>query len=185
MRSGCLKSAMAAPSRRNSGLEATETSVTPSSRRISSIWSPVPTGTVDLVTTTVPGSITLASSRTASNTKVRSAWPSPRRAGVPTAMNTASAPFDPFDQVLGEGQPAVIDVELDERFEARLPDRHLARVQAVDLGAVLVDAAHAMAEVGEAGARHEPDVTGADHRDAHSILLLGLRSPALSRRAAQ
>ncbi len=33
-----------------------------------SISSPVPTGTVDLVTTTVPGSITLASSRTASNT---------------------------------------------------------------------------------------------------------------------
>ena len=41
---------------------------TPSSRRISSILSPVPTGTVDLVTTTVPGLITLASSRTASNT---------------------------------------------------------------------------------------------------------------------
>ena len=32
-----------------------------------------PTGTVDLVTTTVPGFITLASSRTASKTKVRSA----------------------------------------------------------------------------------------------------------------
>ena len=50
------------------GVGGDRTSSRPLRVRISSIWSPVPTGTVDLVTTTVPGSMTLASSRTASNT---------------------------------------------------------------------------------------------------------------------
>ncbi len=53
IRSGRLKSEIAAPSRRNSGFEATETSASGLiSRRIRSTSSPVPTGTVDLVTTT-------------------------------------------------------------------------------------------------------------------------------------
>ncbi len=53
-RSGRLKSSIAAPSRRNSGLETTATSASGrSARMIASISSPVPTGTVDLVTTTV------------------------------------------------------------------------------------------------------------------------------------
>ena len=151
-------------------MDATDTSVTPSSRRIFAISSPVPTGTVDLVTTTVPGSITLASSRTASKTKVRSAWPSPRRAGVPTAMNTASAPSTPATRSLVKVQPAALGVRLYEALEARLPDRHLAVVEAVDLGFVLVDAADLMAEVGKAGARNEPDITSADHRDTHSLV---------------
>jgi hypothetical protein len=53
-RSGRLKSPMAAPSRRNSGLETTA-NFAPGLvlRMISSTSSPVPTGTVDLVTTTV------------------------------------------------------------------------------------------------------------------------------------
>src|SRR5437870_4533700 len=51
MRSGCLKSRIAAPSRRNSGLETTLTSACGrASRMILSTSSPVPTGTVDLVT---------------------------------------------------------------------------------------------------------------------------------------
>jgi len=36
-----------------------------------------------------------AISRTASNTKLRSAWPSPRRDGVPTAIITPSASATP------------------------------------------------------------------------------------------
>ena len=58
---------------------------------IRSTSSPVPTGTVDLVTTTVKPDSAVAISRAASKTKLRSATPSPRRDGVPTAMNTASA----------------------------------------------------------------------------------------------
>src|SRR6188768_1156913 len=53
MRSGNLKSRIAAPSRRNSGLETTATSASGrASRMIRSTSSPVPTGTVDLVTRT-------------------------------------------------------------------------------------------------------------------------------------
>ena len=53
MRSGRLKSAIAAPSRRNSGLEAMSKAMSGrASRQMRSTSSPVPTGTVDLVTTT-------------------------------------------------------------------------------------------------------------------------------------
>ena len=52
-RSGRLKSSIAEPSRRNSGLETTATSSSGLiSRMRRSTSSPVPTGTVDLVTTT-------------------------------------------------------------------------------------------------------------------------------------
>ena len=47
---------------------------------------------MDLVTTTVKPDRQLPISAAAAWTWDRSAWPSPRRDGVPTAMNTASAP---------------------------------------------------------------------------------------------
>ena len=53
-RSGRMKSLMAAPSRRNSGFDMTSNSASGrASAMIRSISRPVPTGTVDLVTTTV------------------------------------------------------------------------------------------------------------------------------------
>ena len=53
-RSGRMKSPMAEPSRRNSGLLATSKSAVGLVRRmIASTSRPVPTGTVDLLTTTV------------------------------------------------------------------------------------------------------------------------------------
>ena len=67
MRSGCLKSWMAAPSRRNSGFETTATSLSGrNSRMMRSTSSPVPTGTVDLVMTTVKSRSAAAISRVAS-----------------------------------------------------------------------------------------------------------------------
>ena len=69
MRSGNLKSRIAAPSRRNSGLEATTTSADGLASRISrSTSSPVPTGTVDLVMTTVKPDSAAAISRAAAYT---------------------------------------------------------------------------------------------------------------------
>ena len=54
MRSGRLKSPMAAPSRRNSGLETTAKSASGrASAMMRATSSPVPTGTVDLVTITL------------------------------------------------------------------------------------------------------------------------------------
>ena len=65
-RSGNLKSRIAAPSRKNSGLEATTTSADGLASRISrSTSSPVPTGTVDLVMTTVKPDSAAAISRAA------------------------------------------------------------------------------------------------------------------------
>ena len=87
-------------------------------------------------------------------------------------MNTASAPSTPVGEVGGEGQPATLGIGLDQRLEPRLPDRHPAGVEAVDLGRVLVDAGHMVAEIGEAGAGHEPDIAGADHRDTHACSCL-------------
>ena len=53
-RSGLMKSSMAEPSRRNSGLETTEARCPlPDSARIFSITRPVPMGTVDLVMTSL------------------------------------------------------------------------------------------------------------------------------------
>ncbi|MNQ97048.1 hypothetical protein D3C85_1126760 [compost metagenome] len=69
-------------------------------------------------------------------------------------------------------QPAVADIGGDQILEPRLIDRHPPRVQLVDLARVLVDAGHDMAEVGETGPGNKPDVAGADHCDAHALILL-------------
>ena len=66
MRSGRLKSAIAAPSRRNSGFEATATTASGrASRTMRSTSSPVPTGTVDFVTITASPESAPAISRAA------------------------------------------------------------------------------------------------------------------------
>ena len=66
MRSGCLKSAIAAPSRRNSGLDTTANrSLDLCSAMICSTSSPAPIGTVDLITMTVKSSMTAAIARAA------------------------------------------------------------------------------------------------------------------------
>ena len=71
-----------------------------------------------------PGRAARPARATAANTKLRSAWPSPRRAGVPTAMNTASAPSTASAEIGGEAQPPALDIGLDQRLQPRLPDRH-------------------------------------------------------------
>jgi hypothetical protein len=53
----------------------------------------------------------------------------------------------------------------DELVEAVLDDRHLAARQRLDLRRVDVRADHVVAQVGEAGAGGEPDVSGSDHCD--------------------
>ncbi len=94
MRSGRLKSLMARAFaqefrvRDHGNLEFGRTSF-----RMRSTSSPVPTGTVDFVMTTQGPVSARPNLAVASNTYCRSAWPSPRREGVPTAMNTASTPF--------------------------------------------------------------------------------------------
>ena len=93
-RSGDMKSLMAAPSLRNSGLEATSKGMStprrPSSSRMAALTlRAVPTGTVDLVTSMVYFLMLRPNSRATSSTYWRSAEPS-SSGGVPTAENTTS-----------------------------------------------------------------------------------------------
>ncbi len=90
IRSGRMQSATASPSLRNSGLETTSKAI--SSPRSASAWamaartlSAVPTGTVDLFTTTVGTRMCRPMVRATANTYCRSALPS-SSGGVPTAM---------------------------------------------------------------------------------------------------
>ena len=75
-------------------------------------------------------------------------------------------------QVAGEAQPAGADIARHQILQPRLIDRDLAAQQPFDLRLVIVDAHDRMAEFGKTGARHEPDIARADHRDAHEALIL-------------
>src|SRR3546814_4572758 len=67
----------------------------------------------------------------------------------------------------GERQPSGLHVALDQALQPGLEDRDLARLQPLDLGGVLVDAADVDAELGETCAGDEADIAGADHGNAH------------------
>ena len=67
----------------------------------------------------------------------------------------------------GEMQPALAHVGFDQLGQAGLEDRNLAAVKRRDLGRILVDAGHVMAEIGKASAGHEADIAGADHGHTH------------------
>jgi hypothetical protein len=71
-------------------------------------------------------------------------------------------------EVGGERQAASRLVDRNELIEARLVDRHLAALQPIDLVRILVDTGDRHAEFGEAGPRNQADISGTDHRDAHS-----------------
>ena len=96
MRSGCMKSSMAAPSFKNSGLDTTTNGRSALPQTLSSAataWvtrSAVPTGTVDLFTMTMGPVMARATCCAAAITCARSAEPS-SCGGVPTAMNMISA----------------------------------------------------------------------------------------------
>jgi hypothetical protein len=55
-------------------------------------------------------------------------------------------------------------------LEPGLVDRDHAALQAFDLGGVDVDAGHGVADFGQAGARHESDITGSEDRNPHSCI---------------
>jgi hypothetical protein len=62
--------------------------------------------------------------------------------------------------------PAVLGHEVGQ---ARLVDRDLAVLEALDLGGVDVDAPDLVAELGKAGRRDETDVAGADDADGFAL----------------
>ena len=168
MRSGNLKSRIAAPSRRNSGLEATTTSADGLASRISrSTSSPVPTGTVDLVTTTVKPDSAAAISRAAAVdvSQVGMAVAAPRRRADRDEHGVGFR--DRRGQVGGEIQPLGLDVGRHQRIEPGLEDRDLASAQGFDLAGILVHAGDLVAEIGKAGAGYQPHIARANHGDSH------------------
>ena len=124
-RSGFMKSSIAAPCFRNSGLLTTLKGCVVSPAIASRTFGAVPTGTVLLSTTTVYLFIARPMSRATPSTCCRSADPS-SPCGVPTAMNTISEARTAVWQVGGEGQALFVLVADDHLLEAGLVDGHLA-----------------------------------------------------------
>ncbi len=160
MRSGRLKSEMAAPSRRNSGLEATATSaslfVSPimrGHRRLRYDHGEAFHGPSDLARRFVHvGEI---------------------RVAVAATRWCADCNEDGIGRRYGlgklgrEAELATPHVLGNKLGETRLIDRDAAFVEGLDLARVLVDAGHVVPEVGKAGSRYEPDIPRTDHHDIH------------------
>ena len=72
-------------------------------------------------------------------------------------------------QVGGETQPPGLDVRRHQRIEPGLENRNLASQQRVDLAGILVHAGDLVAEIGKAGAGHQPHIARANHGDAHNL----------------
>ncbi len=70
-------------------------------------------------------------------------------------------------RIRGEFEAPGVGIALDERIEPGLVDGHLALVQALDLAGVDIDADDVIARLGEAGARDEAHVAGAEDGDSH------------------
>ena len=173
-RSGFMKSSIAAPSLRNSGLEQTANACWVSDRTAARTFSAVPTGTVDLVTTTLWPFMLRPISLATPSTCCRSAEPS-SPGGVPTAMNTTRAARTADAQVGGEREAALLLVPAHHRLEPGLVDRDLVLLQPRDLLRVLVHADDVVAGLRQAGAGHQADVAASDHRHVHVSPLSALR----------
>jgi len=74
---------------------------------------------------------------------------------------------DRAGQIGAEFETASARVGGDQVVQPGLVDRHLAALERGDLGLILVDTGHFVAEVGEAGPGNEADIAGADHGNAH------------------
>src|SRR5262249_60962100 len=72
----------------------------------------------------------------------------------------------------GEEQAAVADVARPHLLEPRLVEGHAVRLECRDLVGDVVDAHDLVAEVGEDGAGHEPNVAGADNANVHELLII-------------
>ena len=152
-RSGLLKSSIAAPSLRNSGLLATSNGTEvdlghpPGQLGVGADRD----GALD--DDDLGGSqVASAISRPTAQTPERSAPPS-LPCGVPTAMKTSSASAIPSARSVVNVEPAVADVAVDQLGQARLVDRDLALLEPLDLGGDLVHADHVVAALGQAGPR--------------------------------
>ncbi len=129
-------------------------------------FSPVLTGTVLLSTTMRYSLMWTAISRATPSTKLRSTLPS-GCGGVGTAMKMTFEAVDGVADGGGEGEPAGGDVLLHQLFQARLVDRDVAVLELVDFLQIVIDADHAVAHFGKAGAGDQSDITRSNNGKIH------------------
>src|SRR5215207_5194457 len=181
MRSGRLKSEIAAPSRRNSGFDTTAPSAWGAvSRMMRSTSSPVPTGTVDFGH---DGGEAVERARDGAGGLMDVG-----EVGVAVAAPRGRADRDEHGvglahgrgQVGCESKPALADVVGHQVREARLVDRHLAAPQGLDLGRIGVHAGHPVTKVRKTRPRHKPNITRAHHHNTHPKLPKGFVCASLS-----
>ena len=126
-----------------------------------------------MLTSTAPGGRTGATSRTTASTTDKSASP-PSPSGVGTHRNTNSASTAAAAGADDEPQPSGREAFGDQLGEALLGDVDVTFGQASDLVGVDVADDDVVAEMGQARAIGQPDVSGADDTDpAHVGRLTG------------
>ncbi len=167
IRSGCMKSAIAEPSRRNSGLETTCTAWSErlNSRMIAATRSPVSTGTVDLLTTSLGPSSASAISRATARTYAQIGEPRRehrRSDGDEHDLCAADAARD----VARERQPLAGAVARDEFGQPRFVERDAAGGERLEPRRVVLDADDLIPEFRETRPRHQADVAATDNRDS-------------------
>ena len=131
-RSGCMKSSIAAPSLRNSGLEQTANGDVGLGPIAARTFSAVPTGTVDLVTTILGSFMCRPISRATAEHVLEVGRAVFARRGADGDEDDLRA-LDRGADVGGEGEPALLLVPLDHRLESRLVDRDLVPLEPGDL----------------------------------------------------
>jgi hypothetical protein len=138
-----------------------------SSSRITALTrSPVPTGTVDLSTTTLKPVMCRPILRAAASTYLqvgRAVFVRRRAHGDELHVGM----FDAGGNIGRERQAAGRAVAVDQLLQARFVDRHAAGIQQRDLLFVDIEAEHGVAEFGQTGAGHQTDIAATDNRDFH------------------
>jgi len=74
--------------------------------------------------------------------------------------------------VVGELQPAALEVALQHVLEARFEDRAVAAAQGLEPFGVDVDTDNIVADIGQAGSDCQPNVAGAEDTYFHHVVLM-------------
>jgi hypothetical protein len=85
----------------------------------------------------------------------------------------------------GKSQSVRRNVAMNDFFQAGFVNRDMPAAETIELSLVVVDADNIMADIGEAGASHQTDISRANNSNIHCTFLLKLPSPILLRRFVQ
>jgi hypothetical protein len=170
MRSGAMKSLIAHPSLRNSGLEITACSVPdPLSARSAATASPVPTGTVDLIAMTAKWSRYFADLACGGLHRAQIGF----AAGALRRAHRNEDHGPPGDRLAHFGrkpQPPGGVVPRDHILQPGLVERAATGIQKRDAGRIAIHATDLVAELGQASAGDQTDIAGSNDADPHAAL---------------